>query len=105
MTDIQTEKIEEQIAEPEKVANPEPISQPKLKKRRPKKKKKIGFFKLFGYFIIGLVLWVLLLRFLPVPFTILMAVSYTHLDVYKRQNKSICGQIKFQSIHNKSACQ
>lgn len=72
MTDIQQEQLEEQIAEPEKVTNPEPISQPKLKKRRTKKKKKIGFFKLFGYFIIGLVLWVLLLRFLPVPFTILM---------------------------------
>ena len=48
---IQQEQLEEQIAEPEKVTNLEPISQPKLKKRRPKRKKKIGFFKLFGYFV------------------------------------------------------
>jgi len=72
MTDFPQDKIEEQIAEPVKATNPEPISPPKPKRKRPKRKKKIGFFKLFGYFIIGLLLWVLLLRFLPVPFTILM---------------------------------
>lgn len=72
MTEFSENQSEEQNLQAQTAISPEPVSQPKPKKKRRKPKKKIGFFKLFGYFIIGLLLWVLLLRFLPVPFTILM---------------------------------
>ena len=51
MTEFSENQIEEQNSQAETAIEPKPIPQPKPKKKRPKPKKKIGFFKLFGYFV------------------------------------------------------